>query len=290
MFFLFSLQSCPLAASKKKTTQTTTVKSTTDSQSISVEKTDEEGNTESVNLNLSAGNEASENQVIEQENVAPVAMEVEEESVNNNEFAVEAVCFQEAEQAIQEISEGNEDTSVQPLLLVNEQRENIVHEAGNPEAIPQQCENVQDSVQSLENEQAHVGQMEGLEQTVVLPNDSIAMSTVSSGDIHQSQISTPETGTSQPSHIVIEHVDMSKTENQDTDHSDVIDISTEIRGDHSVGEGEFQVVAEWSAPTTETSVEASLPESNELTNKETEKQEFSKEDQKEENKGRYLVM
>lgn len=286
----YSLQSCPVAASKKNMTQTTTVKSTP--TSISFEKTDEDGNIKSLDVKLGDEDSNSELQTVEQKNVASVSMGNIEDNDNENQpsmTVVEPVYFKEAEQAIQRLSEDTENISnseVQQIILVNEKGEKIVTtsvSADNQENIPEQCDNVQieePPQQSLGNEQSLVEPMDVLELSSNIQTDSEVMHIVATSEIDQSPNSTSEIDTAHPSHIVIEHLDLSKSENPNTESPDVQDISNEIQG-----ESEFQVVAEWSGPSTESTSQENVQEDIESINKEETKEEFSKEDQTEENKG-----
>jgi hypothetical protein len=66
--------------------------------------------------------------------------------------------------------------------------------------------------------------------------------------IDQSQVEN--NGQTCPTQIIIEHIDLSRSEHENMDQSGVVDItnSDEIKVEKLEEDGEFQVVAEWSAP------------------------------------------
>lgn len=115
------LQSCPLAANKKKVSHMTTVNVTPTSKSIDIEQTGEDVYTESVQLTDSG--------VADQENKAPNEMTVFPSStqsdvlvqpvcvlINEEEKSESPMCFQEAEQALRQLS--TEDPEVEKQLFV----------------------------------------------------------------------------------------------------------------------------------------------------------------------------
>ncbi|CAC5386209.1 MYT1 [Mytilus coruscus] len=153
------LQSCPLAANKKKISQTTTVKSTPTSKSIHVEKTDEEGNIKCVKVRLDDGSTVSagddENRAPEETPVQPVCSDIPGEKPEVSEPA----CFQETEQAIQQLSDdldvkpapedSTSETSNENIVrceIKSENEQSAPNDEDNLHKIQQQCETIQENV------------------------------------------------------------------------------------------------------------------------------------------------
>lgn len=368
MILFFSLQSCPLAANKKKISQTTTVKSTPTSKSIQVEKTDAEGNIKCVKVRLDDGSVVSsgdeENGSSEEIPEQPQCSDIPGE---NPEVSSEPACFQETEQAIQQISDDQDlkpapedstsETSHYNIVKCETKYENeqsAPNDEDNLHKIQQQCESIQENVdnqieldmfvmehsteqqdlsevvQTYKTENVEQSSIEEslvtsiqteqssqpMEESTVIsiqteqssqPMDEPSVSfihteqspqcmeelstsqqseqtqfseeniEITEGDaqsqvepIDQNNVETVQTG---PSQIIIEHIDLSQAGNEDMDQSDVIDISDAIKKEKPDEEGEFQVVAEWSAP-----MEVMERNEEEKETQTVEKEKFSPED------------
>ncbi|XP_076082293.1 uncharacterized protein LOC143053267 isoform X5 [Mytilus galloprovincialis] len=362
------LQSCPLAANKKKISQTTTVKSTPTSKSIQVEKTDAEGNIKCVKVRLDDGSMVSsgdeENGSSEEIPEQPQCSDIPGE---NPEVSSEPACFQETEQAIQQISDDQDlkpapedstsETSHDNIVKCEAKYENeqsAPNDEDNLHKIQQQCESIQENVdnqieldmfvmehsteqqdlsevvQTYKTENVEQSSIEEslvtsiqteqssqpMEESTVIsiqteqssqPMDEPSVSfihteqspqcmeelstsqqseqtqfseeniEITEGDaqsqvepIDQNNVETVQTG---PSQIIIEHIDLSQAGNEDMDQSDVIDISDAIKKEKPDEEGEFQVVAEWSAP-----MEVMERNEEEKETQTVEKEKFSPED------------